>query len=231
MKRNRYFTLIELLVVISIIAILAGMLLPALNKAQEQARTTQCLSNFKSMGMMVQGYMNDYGPAFGVWIIDKPWTVLIKNWESHQNINKLSQSDKIFFCPNAIPKDDFNHRTIGLGQANNFCYPTKLSPPVFTDLVVWSRIKKPSVAPLLFDTRRELDVTSIYSGKQNNFSLWHKNRGSICYSDGHASSSTQTKWADDVLTIWESVCDSATADEKRAEMQYFNAEGGQRPVY
>ena len=62
-KMRKCFTLIELLITVAIIAILAGMLLPALSRARDKAMSMQCMNNVKQLTMGNLSYANDFGDA------------------------------------------------------------------------------------------------------------------------------------------------------------------------
>ena len=62
-KMRKCFTLIELLITVAIIAILAGMLLPALSRARDKAMSMQCMNNVKQLTMGSLSYANDFGDA------------------------------------------------------------------------------------------------------------------------------------------------------------------------
>ena len=119
MGKRRPFTLIELLVVIAIIAILAAMLLPALSKAREKARTASCTSNMKQImtaNLMYAGDSDDYlphvyGSAVGNRSTMGPWW-----WEL---IESYVGDGKIFQCPsNPTGKKDDWHRMLESGAAS-----------------------------------------------------------------------------------------------------------------
>ena len=111
-KTKPRFTLIELLVVVAIIAILAGILMPALSSALRKAKNISCTGNQKMIGLALSMYATDnreYFPPVD-WSTDLPWglwhrTLMMGGYmgKAFNNINETSNNDKrgknVFLCP------------------------------------------------------------------------------------------------------------------------------------
>ena len=90
---RKHFSLIELLVVIAIIAVLVGMLLPALNRAKDFVKSSSCKSSIRQLGLTIFAYIDDYGEKMipSQYTSTYPWSALLYDL-------KYVSSPRLYFC-------------------------------------------------------------------------------------------------------------------------------------